>query len=84
MPIKMVKQRDRRQKLKLVRDQFRNLVDNGFPYLMISPGFLLLIFVVMLPILFVFLFAFTNYDFYHHPPAKLMDWVGFQNFVDII
>lgn len=27
--------------------------------------------------------AFTNYDFYHIPPANLIDWVGLKNFVNI-
>ncbi len=48
-----------------------------------SPGFLLLVFVVIFPIIFVILLAFTNYDLYHSPPAKLVDWVGIQNFIDI-
>jgi arabinogalactan oligomer / maltooligosaccharide transport system permease protein len=75
--------RDRGFKLNSVRQQYHNLIDNGFPYLMITPGFFLLIFVVIFPILFVALLAFTNYDLYHSPPAKLVDWVGFQNFIDI-
>src|SRR5690625_2000715 len=50
---------------------------------MISPGFLLMVFVVIFPILFVILLSFTNYDLYHSPPANLVDWVGFQNFIDI-
>ncbi|WP_373270854.1 carbohydrate ABC transporter permease [Bacillus canaveralius] len=77
------KKRDRGFKLNSVREQYHNLLDNGFPYLMISPGFFLLIFVVIFPILFVVLLSFTNYDLYHSPPAKLVDWVAFQNFVDI-
>ncbi|BCB03005.1 carbohydrate ABC transporter permease [Bacillus sp. KH172YL63] len=75
--------RDRGETLNTVREQYRNLVDNGFPYLIMSPGFLLLVFVVIFPIIFVVLLAFTNYDLYHSPPAKLVDWVGIQNFVDI-
>lgn len=51
---------------------------------MISPGFILLVFVVVFPIIFVVLLAFTNYDLYHSPPAKLVDWVGFQNFIDLV
>ena len=69
--------------LNSVREQYHNLLDNGFPYLMISPGFLLLIFVVIFPIIFVILLSFTNYDLYHSPPAKLVDWVGIQNYIDI-
>jgi len=69
--------------LNSLREQYRNLIDNGFPYLIISPGVLLLVFVVIFPIIFSFLLAFTNYDLYHSPPANLVDWVGFQNFIDI-
>ncbi|MCM3706918.1 MULTISPECIES: carbohydrate ABC transporter permease [Cytobacillus] len=77
------KKRDLGLALNSVREQYHNLLDNGFPYLMISPGFFLLVFVVIFPILFVVLLAFTNYDLYHSPPAKLVDWVGIQNFIDI-
>ncbi|KHF30421.1 carbohydrate ABC transporter permease [Anoxybacillus sp. EFIL] len=76
--------RDLGLKISSLREQYRALVDNGFPYLMISPGFILLVFVVIFPIIFVVLLAFTNYDLYHSPPAKLVDWVGFQNFIDLV
>ncbi|MFD2629250.1 carbohydrate ABC transporter permease [Oceanobacillus kapialis] len=74
------KKRDMGLQLNSIRGQYRNLVDNGFPYLMLSPGFFLLLFVVILPIIFVFLLAFTNYDLYHNWPAQLTDWIGFDNF----
>ena len=77
------KRRDEGIPLHSVKEQYHHLLDQGFPYMMVSPGFLLLIFVVVLPIIFVILIAFTNYDLYHSPPAKLVDWVGFKNFVDI-
>ncbi|MBA2872065.1 arabinogalactan oligomer/maltooligosaccharide transport system permease protein [Anoxybacillus calidus] len=76
--------RDLGLRLNTLREQYRTLVDSGFPYLMISPGFILLVFVVIFPIIFVVLLAFTNYDLYHSPPAKLVDWVGFQNFVELV
>ncbi|HZG61532.1 MAG TPA: sugar ABC transporter permease [Anoxybacillus sp.] len=76
--------RDLGLRLNTLREQYLTLVDSGFPYLMISPGFILLVFVVIFPIIFVVLLAFTNYDLYHSPPAKLVDWVGFQNFVDLV
>ncbi|NHM33688.1 sugar ABC transporter permease [Neobacillus terrae] len=75
--------RDQNEPLSTVKEQYHNLVDNGFPYLIMTPGFLLLIFVVVFPIIFVILLAFTNYDLYHSPPAKLVDWVGIKNFFDI-
>ena len=76
--------RDLGLKVSSLGEQYRTLVDSGFPYLMISPGFILLVFVVIFPIIFVVLLAFTNYDLYHTPPAKLVDWVGFQNFIDLV
>jgi arabinogalactan oligomer / maltooligosaccharide transport system permease protein len=75
--------RDMGVRLSSLKEQYNNLVDNGFPYLIMSPGFLLLIFVVVFPIIFVVLLAFTNYDLYHSPPAKLVDWVGLKNFFDL-
>ncbi|WP_419883403.1 ABC transporter permease subunit [Peribacillus sp. B-H-3] len=77
------RKRDEGFKLNNVKEQYHNLMDSGFPYLMFSPGFLLLIFVVILPIIFVILLSFTNYDLYHSPPAKLVDWIGIQNYIDI-
>jgi arabinogalactan oligomer / maltooligosaccharide transport system permease protein len=77
------RKRDEGKSINTVKEQYRNLVDNGFPYLIMSPGFMLLVFVVIFPIIFVVLLSFTNYDLYHSPPAKLVDWVGFKNFVDI-
>ena len=77
------RKRDQGFPVNSIRQQYHNLLDNGFPYLMITPGFFLLTFVVIFPILFVGLLAFTNYDLYHQYPANLADWVGFQNFVDI-
>ncbi len=66
-----------------VRKQYHLLLREGFPYLMITPGFILLVFVVVFPIIFGFSIAFTNYNLYHTPPAKLVDWVGFKNFINI-
>jgi arabinogalactan oligomer/maltooligosaccharide transport system permease protein len=80
---KVGKKRDSHEPVSTLKDQYRNLVDNGFPYLIMSPGFLLLVFVVIFPIIFVILLGFTNYDLYHSPPAKLVSWVGFKNFLEI-
>lgn len=77
------RKRDEGFSLNSVKEQYHNLLDNGFPYLMVSPGFLLLIFVVIFPIIFVILLSFTNYDLYHTPPAKLVDWIGIRNYIDI-
>ena len=77
------KRRDENKPLHSVREQYRSIIEFGFPYLLISPGFILLVFVVVFPIVFGFAIGFTNYNLYHSPPAKLIDWVGFKNFINI-
>ncbi len=34
----------------------------------------------IIPLVFMILIAFTNYDHLHQPPGNLFDWVGFENF----
>ncbi|MFS1162115.1 carbohydrate ABC transporter permease, partial [Aeromonas salmonicida] len=75
--------RDQGYALSGIRKQYQLLLSEGFPYLMITPGFILLVFVVVFPIIFGFSIAFTNYDLYHTPPAKLVDWIGLKNFFNI-
>ncbi|MBM7554079.1 sugar ABC transporter permease [Thalassobacillus pellis] len=62
----------------------QDFYDRGFPYFMILPGLLMLIFIVVLPLAFMISLAFTNYDQYNSPPRKLLDWVGFENFVNLV
>lgn len=64
-----------------VIENFKNSWDRSFPYVLIGPGFLLLVFVVILPLLFMAFIAFTNYNLYNAPPRNLLDWVGFDNFL---
>ena len=47
--------------------------------LLIFPFLGLIVFTVM-PLIFMILIAFTNYDYTHLPPGKLFDWVGVKNF----
>nr|WP_237687719.1 MULTISPECIES: sugar ABC transporter permease [Mammaliicoccus] len=58
--------------------------DKTFPYLLISPGIFLLIFVVVFPLLFMCFLAFTNYNLYNAPPRHLLEWVGFDNFKSLV
>lgn len=37
----------------------------------------------ILPLIFMILIAFTNFDHAHQPPNQLFTWVGFGNFTDI-
>lgn len=55
-----------------------------FPYLVLAPVFLAVLLVVILPIIFTCLTAFTNYDRDHLPPANLISWVGLGNFKKLL
>lgn len=66
-----------------IRESYQALLTEGYPYLMSSPAFLLLVFSVIFPILFSIALAFTNYDLYHSAPAHLADWVGLETFKKI-
>lgn len=58
--------------------------DKYFHFIMLTPAMLGLIFITLLPILVTISIAFTNYSGPNHlPPAKLVDWVGLQNFKDL-
>ncbi|SFL42654.1 carbohydrate ABC transporter membrane protein 1, CUT1 family (TC 3.A.1.1.-) [Gracilibacillus orientalis] len=84
---------DARNQAKKIRDGWTpkgfkatiiDFYDTAFPYLMTVPGLLLMIFVVIFPLLFSVLLAFTNYNLYNSPPRNLVDWVGFENFTELI
>lgn len=43
-----------------------------------------ILFLTILPIVFMILLAFTNYASPHHiPPGNLVDWVGFDSFAQL-
>lgn len=61
----------------------KKIYENGFPYLITIPAYLLMAFVIIFPVLVTIFIAFTNYDLKHTPPSNLIDWVGVGNFVKI-
>ncbi|MBM7839600.1 arabinogalactan oligomer/maltooligosaccharide transport system permease protein [Alkalihalobacillus xiaoxiensis] len=66
------------------RETVREFYNYAFPYIMTLPGLLLMIFVVIFPLLFSILLAFTNYDLYNSPPRNLVSWVGLDNFKSLV
>lgn len=77
------KLRDENIPLYSLREEYHNLITQGYPYVISGPSLFILIFAVIFPILFSLALAFTNYDLYHSPPAKLVDWVGLETFKKI-
>ncbi len=66
--------------LPTLKEDVRALLNERFYLpLLLLPFLGLLVFTVM-PLIFMVLIAFTNYDYAHMPPGKLFDWVGLDNF----
>ena len=61
----------------------KGIYENGFPYLLIIPSYIAMTFAIIFPVIVTLMIAFTNYDFQHLPPNKLLDWVGLTNFTNI-
>lgn len=84
MQLKGSYENDRRlkkgEKISSIMEDLNALFNRRFYIpLLILPFIGLLLFTVM-PLIFMVLIAFTNYDYAHMPPGKLFDWVGFSNF----
>lgn len=67
-----------------LKEDFNELLDTKFHItLMIIPVLGILIFTIV-PLIYMILIAFTNFDSTHQPPGNLFTWVGFQNFKDML
>lgn len=65
------------------KDDVSKLVNKQFHKTLLAvPTLGLFVFTIM-PLLFMVLIAFTNYDRLHLPPKELFDWVGLQNFFQL-
>src|SRR5699024_6511957 len=56
--------RDRKVNLSSLKELYRNLVDQGYPYFVSGPALIILVFAVIFPILFSIALALTNCDLY--------------------
>jgi arabinogalactan oligomer/maltooligosaccharide transport system permease protein len=62
------------------KEDFRVFINEKFHIPLLSLPFLGLVIFTVMPLIFMVLIAFTNYDYAHTLPGKLFDWVGFTNF----
>lgn len=66
------------------KEEIKDFLDGKFHITMLSlPVTLIGVFTIM-PLIFMILIAFTNYDRTHMPPGTLFTWVGFDNFADLV
>ncbi|AJY75914.1 carbohydrate ABC transporter permease [Paenibacillus beijingensis] len=58
--------------------------DKYFPFITLLFPFISILFLTVLPIIFSTLLAFTNYADPILPPGNLINWVGFDNFFNLV
>ncbi|NLJ64885.1 MAG: sugar ABC transporter permease [Christensenellaceae bacterium] len=63
--------------------EIKTLLNERFHITMLTVPSLMIVAFTILPIIFMILIAFTNFDANHQPPGKLFTWVGFKNFTDV-
>ena len=68
------------KKLKTAKQDLHDTLDTQFHKTLLAVPVLGVTFFTILPIIFMILVAFTNYDNTHQPPGKLFTWVGMENF----
>lgn len=68
------------KKLKPGREDVAALADSQFHKTLLALPTLGIFTFTVVPIVFMILVAFTNYDYTHQPPGKLFTWVGLSNF----
>lgn len=79
------KLRDEGKSIRSFKSSYSNITSNYFPHMMLALPALGVLFFTIMPIVFTIMLAFTNYSAPDHiPPAKLVDWVGFKTFADLV
>lgn len=66
-----------------LKEDFREFLDGKYHVTLMSFPVLMISIFQILPLIFMILIAFTNYDQAHPQPGITLDWIGFQTFGEI-
>lgn len=66
-----------------LRTDVKDFLDGKYHITLLSFPVLMIGVFQILPLIFMILIAFTNYDAKHLPPGELFTWVGFGNFTSV-
>ncbi len=79
------KEYSRTLRFKTQKQHLNTAMGKSFPLFALAPAFIMVLIFVVVPLVFSVAVAFTNYsDPGHIPPSNTVDWVGFQNFIDLM
>ena len=70
--------------LPTAKDDIHACADKNYHKTLLSIPMLGLVIFTILPIFFMIFIAFTNYDKAHMPPQELFQWVGAENFSNVL
>ena len=65
------------------KDELKSLLNERFHITVLSWPVLFAFIFTVLPLGFMILIAFTEFDRFHQPPGTLFTWVGFDNFINM-
>ncbi len=67
-----------------LKQELRQYLDSNLYVTLMGLPMLGIFLFTILPLVFMILVAFTNFDSTHQPPGNLFTWVGLQNFVTML
>lgn len=73
----------RGKKVKSGKQDLKSLVDDQFHKTLLSLPLAGILFFTVLPLIYMVIIAFTNYDFNHDGYSNLFSWVGLTNFNEL-
>lgn len=72
--------KDSRKKIPKFKEEIKEYLDGKLHNTLMFLPLLGIFAFTVLPLIFMILIAFTNYDSQHQPPGNLFTWVGLENF----
>ena len=72
------------KRLRSNKDDLKSLIDDQFHKTLLSLPIFGIVMFTILPIIFMILVAFTNYDSAHDGATNLFSWVGLTNFNELV
>lgn len=71
------------KKLPTFKQDIKDLGNKNFHITVLSLPVILTFCFTVLPLIFMVLMSFTNYNKNHQPPGNLFTWIGFKNFTQV-
>ena len=62
------------------KEWLKNTWEQSFAYIVLIPAGIMLMMFVLMPMIFSFLVAFTNFNSRNNPPSSLVEWTGLNTF----